>query len=65
MLKVLTRREVEASNRKVNEWWESLGWDIKHKLQGLVWTVQHPVDQSLPMYYADDADNTLSGTFPY
>ena len=54
MLRVMTKSEVEESNRKLDEWWAGLGWDIKQKLENLVWTVQHPLNTKLPLTYADD-----------
>lgn len=59
MLRVMSKEEVEESNRKLDEWWRELGWDIKHKLQDLVQTVQHPIDQSSPMQYAEDSKAPL------
>ena len=68
MLKVMSKEEVEESNRKLDKWWSELGWDIKFKLQGLVLTVQRPIDQNLPMNYSEDFEIQLQTytavTFP-
>ena len=66
MLKVLSKEEVEESNRKLDEWWAELGWDIKNHLREMVWGIQNPIDQSLPMNYSEDFEplaiaSSLSG----
>ena len=54
MLHVMTKNEVEESNTQLDAWWADLDWGIKGKLRDLVWAVQHPIDRTLPMQYADD-----------
>ena len=59
MLRVMSKEEVEESNRKLDEWWRELGWDIKHKLQDRVQNGQNPIEQSLSMQYAEDLEAPL------
>jgi|TARA_Y100000310_G_scaffold171190_1_gene171394 hypothetical protein len=51
---VMTKAEVEASNARLDAWWDSLGWDVKQALQRLVTVAQNPIDSTLPVSYADE-----------
>ncbi len=64
MIRVLTKAEVEESNRQVDEWWDGLPWQLKLGLQRLISTVQNPIDENLPMHYADEEEPEY-GTFTH
>jgi predicted molibdopterin-dependent oxidoreductase YjgC len=59
MLKIMTKEEVEAHQQKLDEWWATLDWSVKDKVRSLVWQVQQPIREDLPMQYAEDFPEPL------
>ena len=50
----MTKRESDEACRRVDEWWDTLGFNAKARFKSLVEAIENPPDPTLPMFYADD-----------
>ena len=57
----LTKEESEKLERELDAWWLEQDFNTKANIQRLVEGVKNPVDQNLPLEYADNHFEVVAG----